>query len=177
MELTSRKLEEVLNAELAGKDVGYSHWKFAKTLLDVIRVFAKENGLKEYDFSYEDQRSNSVRLTYRNVGFGSASFQKQRGERHCGSYEWNFKKFFVNLENEDSYSSYGDLTFKEMLSRIDGELSVKKSKEEAKLERAKQIFQKIKAELGNVSDCEVASYIKYMSDNRYSIIAKTVSVH
>ena len=43
------------------------------------------------------------------------------------------------------------------------------SREEAKLEQAKQIFQKIKAELGNVSDYDVVNYIKYMNDNRYSL--------
>ena len=98
-----------------------------------------------------------------------AWFQKQRGERHYGSYDWTFKKVFVNLVNEDGYSSYNGLTFQEMLDRIDEELSIKKSREEAKLEQAKQIFQKIKAELGNVSDYEVANYIKYMNDNRYSL--------
>ena len=41
MELTGKKLEETLNAELVGKDVGYSHWKFTNALLSVIRIFAK----------------------------------------------------------------------------------------------------------------------------------------
>ena len=181
MELTGKKLEEVLNAELVGKDVGYSHWKFTNALLSVIRVFAKRAGLDENLFSYKDQGQSSAYLTYRGVGqslayltyrgvvFGDASFQKQRGERRYGSYDWTFKKVFVNLANEDGYSSYNGLTFQEMLNKIDEELSAKKSREEAKLEQAKQIFQKIKAELGNVSDYEVVNYIKYMNDNRYSL--------
>ena len=170
MELTGKKLEEVLNTELVGKGVGYSHWKFTDALLGVIRIFAKEAGLDENAFSYyKDNGQSSVYLTYRGVSFGNASFQKQRGERHFGSYDWNFKKVFVNLVNEDRYSRYSGLTFQEMLARIDEELSAKKSREEAKLEQAKQIFQKIKAELGNVSDYDVANYIKYMNDHRYSL--------
>ena len=169
MELTGKKLEEILNTELVGKDVGYSHWKFASALLSVIRIFAKKAGLDEIAFNYKEQGPSSTYLTYRGVVFGDASFQKQRGKYHFGSYDWNFKKIFVNLVNEDGYSSYNGLTFQEMLDRIDEELSTKKSREEAKLEQAKQIFQKIKSELGNVSDYDVVNYIKYMNDNRYSL--------
>lgn len=169
MELTGRKLEEILNTELVGKDVGYSHWKFTNALLSVIRIFAKKAGLDENAFSYKDQGPSSTYLTYRGVVFGDASFQKQKGKYCHGGYEWTFKKIFVNLVNEDGYSSYNGLTFQEMLNKIDEELLAKKSREEAKLEQAKQIFQKIKTELGNVSDYEVVNYIKYMNDNRYSL--------
>ena len=169
MELTGKKLEETLNAELVGKDVGYSHWKFTNALLSVIRIFAKKAGLDENAFSYKDSGQSSVYLTYRGVSFGDVSFQKQRGERHYGSYDWNFKKIFVNFLNEDGCSSYSGLTFQGMLDRIDEELSAKKSREEAKLEQAKQIFQKIKAELGTASDYEVIDYIKYLNDHRYSL--------
>ena len=119
MELTGKKLEEVLNTELVGKDVGYQHWKFTDALLSVIRIFAKKAGLDESAFSYKDQGPSSVYLTYRGVVFGDVSFQKQRGERHYGSYDWTFKKIFVNLVNEDGCSSYNGLTFQEMLDRID----------------------------------------------------------
>lgn len=169
MELTGKKLEEVLNTELAGKDVGYSHWNFTGALLKVLRILAKEAGLNENDFSYKTQGTNSVYLTYKNISFGDAAFQKQKGKYKYGSYEWTFKKVFVNLVNEDGCSSYNGLTFQEMLDRIDKELSAKKSREEAKLEQAKRIFQKIKTELGNVSDYDVVNYIKYMNDNRYSL--------
>lgn len=169
MELTGRKLEEILNTELVGKDVGYSHWKFTNALLSVIRIFAKKAGLDENAFNYKDQGPSSTYLTYRGVVFGDASFQKQKGKYCYGGYEWTFKKIFVNLVNEDGCSSYNGLTFQEMLDRIDEELSAKKSREEAKLEQAKQIFQKIKTELGNVSDYEVVNYIKYMNDHRYSL--------
>lgn len=169
MELTGKKLEEILNTELVGKDVGYSHWKFTNALLSVIRVLAKKAGLDENAFSYKDQGPSSTHLTYRGVIFGDASFQKQKGKYCLGGYEWSFKKIFVNFLNEDGYSSYNGLTFQEMLNKLDEELSAKKSREEAKLEQAKQIFQKIKAELGNVSDYDVVNYIKYMNDNRYSL--------
>ena len=169
MELTGKKLEEILNTELVGKDVGYSHWKFTNALLSVIRIFAKKAGLDENAFSYKDQGPSSTYLTYRGVVFGDASFQKQKGKYCYGGYEWTFKKIFINLVNEDGCSSYNGLTFQEMLDRINEELSAKKSREEAKLEQAKQIFQKIKTELGNVSDYDVVNYIKYMNDNRYSL--------
>lgn len=169
MELTGKKLEEILNTELVGKDIGYSHWKFTNALLRVIRIFAKNAGLDENVFSYKDQGPSSTYLTYRGVVFGDVSFQKQKGKYCHGGYEWTFKKIFVNLVNEDGYSSYEGLTFQEMLDRIDEELLAKKSREEAKLEQAKQIFQKIKSELGNVSDYEVVNYIKYMNDHRYSL--------
>ena len=169
MELTGKKLEEILNTELVGKDVGYSHWKFTNALLSVIRVLAKKAGLDENAFSYKDQGPSSTYLTYRGVVFGDASFQKQRGKYHYGSYDWTFKKIFVNLVNEDGCSSYNGLTFQEMLDRIDEELSAKKSREEAKLEQAKQIFQKIKTELGTTSNYETVEFIKYMNDHRYSL--------
>ena len=169
MELTGKKLEEILNTELVGKDVGYQHWKFTDALLSVIRIFAKKAGLDESAFSCKDQGQSSAYLTYRGVVFGDASFQKQRGERRYGGYDWNFKKVFVNLANEDGYSSYNGLTFQEMLDKIDEELLAKKSREEAKLEQAKQFFQKIKTELGTTSDYETVEFIKYMNDHRYSL--------
>ena len=169
MELTGKKLEEILNTELVGRDVGYSHWNFTNTLLKIIRILAKEAGLDENVFSYKEQGPSSTYLTYRGVVFGDVSFQKQRGERHYGSYNWNFKKIFVNFLNEDGYSSYNGLTFQEMLDRIDEELTAKKSREEMKLEQAKQIFQKIKAELGTTSDYDVVNFIKYMNDHKYSL--------
>ena len=169
MELTGKKLEEILNTELVGRDVGYSYWNFTNALFKIIRILAKEAGLDENLFSSTAHSNQSAHLTYRGVIFGDASFQKQKGKYCRGSYEWSFKKIFVNLVNEDGYSSYNGLTFQEMLDRIDEELSTKKSREEAKLEQAKQIFQKIKAELGNVSDYDVVNYIKYMNDNKYSL--------
>ena len=170
MELTGKKLEEILNTELVGRDVGYSHWNFTNTLLKIIRILAKEAGLDENLFSYKEQGQSSAYLTYRGVVFGDASFQKQRGKRNYGSYNWSFKKIFVNFLNEDGYSSYNGLTFQEMLSRIDEELSAKKSREELKLEQAKQIFQKIKVELGTTSDYDVVNFIKYMNDHKYSLL-------
>ena len=169
MELTGRKLEEILNTELVGKDVGYSHWNFTNILLKIIRILVKEAGLDENAFSYKEQGPSSVYLTYRGVVFGDASFQKQRGKYHYGSYDWNFKKIFVNLVNEDGYSSYNGLTFQEMLNRIDAELLEKKSREAAKLDQAKQIFKNIKAELGTTSDYETVEFIKYMNEHRYSL--------
>ena len=138
-------------------------------MFKIIRILAKEAGLDENLFSSTAHSNQSAHLTYRGVIFGDASFQKQKGKYCRGGYEWNFKKVFVNLVNEDGCSSYNGLTFQEMLDRIDEELSAKKSREEAKLEQAKQIFQKIKLELGNVSDYDVVNYIKYMNDHRYSL--------
>ena len=169
MELTGKKLEEILNTELVGRDVGYSYWNFTNALFKIIRILAKEAGLDENAFSYKEQGPSSAYLTYRGVVFGDASFQKQRGERRFRSYDWNFKKVFVNLINEDGCSSYNGLTFQEMLDRIDAELLAKKSREAMKLEQAKQIFQKIKTELGTTSDYEVVEFIKYMNENKYSL--------
>ena len=169
MELTGKKLEEILNAELVGRDVGYSHWNFTNALLKIIRILAKEAGLDENAFSYNEQGSSSAYLTYKGVIFGDASFQKQKGKYCRGGYEWTFKKIFVNLINEDGYSSYNGLTFQEMLDRIDAEILAKKSRAELKLEQAKQIFQKIKTELGTASDYEVIEFIKYMNENKYSL--------
>ena len=64
MELTGKKLEEVLNTELVGKDVGYSHCRFTNALLGVIRSFAKEAGLDESAFSCKDQGQSSAYLPY-----------------------------------------------------------------------------------------------------------------
>ena len=169
MELTSKKLEEILNTELVGRDVGYSYWNFTNALFKIIRILAKEAGLDENLFSSTVHGTQSAHLTYRGVIFGDASFQKQKGKYCRGGYEWTFKKIFINFLNEDGYSSYNGLTFQEMLDRIDEELLAKKSRAELKLEQAKQIFQKIKAELGTTSDYETIEFIKYMNENKYSL--------
>ena len=169
MELTSKKLEEILNTELVGRDVGYSYWNFTNALFKIIRILAKEAGLDENLFSSTVHGTQSAHLTYRGVIFGDASFQKQKGKYCRGGYEWTFKKIFVNFLNEDGYSSYNGLTFQEMLDRIDEELLAKKSRAELKLEQAKQIFQKIKTELGTASDYETIEFIKYMNENKYSL--------
>ena len=166
MELTGKKLEEILNTELVGRDVGYSYWNFTNALFKIIRILAKEAGLDENAFSYTVHGNQSAHLTYRCIVFGDVSFQKQKGKYCHGGYEWTFKKIFVNLENEDCCSNYSGLTFQETLNKIDEELSAKKSREEAKLEQAKQIFQKIKAELGTTNDYETVEFIKYMNDHR-----------
>ena len=169
MELTGRKLEEILNTELVGRDVGYSYWNFTNAIFKIIRILAKEAGLDENLFSSTVHGTQSAHLTYRGVIFGDASFQKQKGKYCRGGYEWTFKKIFVNFLNEDGYSSYNGLTFQEMLDRIDEELLAKKSRAELKLEQAKQIFQKIKTELGTTSDYETIEFIKYMNENKYSL--------
>ena len=169
MELTGKKLEEILNTELVGRDVGYSYWNFTNALFKIIRILAKEAGLDENAFSSTVHGTQSAHLTYRGVIFGDASFQKQKGKYCRGGYEWTFKKIFVNFLNEDGCSSYEGLTFQEMLNRIDEELSAKKSREVMKLEQAKQIFQKIKTELGTASDYETIEFIKYMNENKYSL--------
>ena len=170
MELTGKKLEEILNTELVGRDVGYSYWNFTNALFKIIRILAKEAGLDENLFSSTVHGNQSAHLTYRGVVFGDASFQKQKGGKYRrGGYEWTFKKIFVNFLNEDGYSSYNGLTFQEMLDRIDEELLAKKSRAELKFEQAKQIFQKIKAELGTTSDYEVIEFIEYMNENKYSL--------
>ena len=169
MELTGKKLEEILNTELVGRDVGYSYWNFTNALFKIIRILAKEAGLDENAFSSTVHGNQSAHLTYRGVIFGDASFQKQKGKYCRGGYNWNFKKIFVNFLNEDGYSGYNGLTFQEMLDRIDAELLAKKSRAELKLEQAKQIFQKIKTELGTTSDYEVIEFIKYMNENKYSL--------
>ncbi len=170
MELTGSKLEEILNTELVGKDVGYSDYNFTRALLDAIRLLAKKAGLNESDFSYKTQSKNSAYLTYKGVYFGEAAFQKQKGKRcRYGGYEWTFKKVAVSLLNEYSYSNYKGLTFEEMLNKIDNDLLAKKSKEEERLEQAKQIFKKIKEEIGAKDDYEVRYFIEYMNKNRYSL--------
>ena len=169
MELTGKKLEEILNTELVGRDVGYSYWNFTNALFKIIRILAKEAGLDENAFSSTAHSNQSAHLTYRGVIFGDASFQKQKGKYCRGGYEWTFKKIFVNFLNEDGCSGYSGLTFQEMLDRIDESLLAKKSREAMKLEQAKQIFQKIKTELGTASDYETVEFIKYMNENKYSL--------
>lgn len=169
MELTGKTLDKVLNTELVGKDVGYSHWNFTSVTLKVLRILAKDAGLNENDFSYKTQGTNSVYLTYKNISFGDATFQKQKGKYKYGGYEWTFKKVVVNLWNEDGYSRYKGLTFLEMINKIDEELNIKKIREQAKLEQAKKVFQKIKEEIGAKDDYEVTNFIEYMNKNRYSL--------
>lgn len=174
MELTGSKLEDYLSIELVGKDVGYSDYKFTSALSKILSIIARETGLNDYDFGMRTQSTNSVYLTYKGVYFGNAAFQKQRGNRcRYGGYDWTFKKVAVNLYNEYGYSNYKGLTLKEMINKIDNDLSAKKSKEEEReeerLEQARQIFKKIKEELGAKDDYEVSYFIEYMNKNRYSL--------
>lgn len=167
MELTRKKLEEVLNTELVGKDVGYSHWNFTSILMNVIKIFAKGLNLNENDFSYKTQGTNSVYLTYRGISFGDATFQKQKGKYKYGSYEWTFKKCFVNFWNEDGYSSYKGLTFLEMIAKIDEELVIKENAAMKQREQAIEIFGMIKDKLGT-DTYGTRNFIEYLSRNRYS---------
>jgi hypothetical protein len=170
MELTGSKLEEILSTELVGKDVGYSDYKFTSAVSKILKAIARETGLNDYDFGVRTQSKNSVYLTYKGTYFGEAAFQKQKGKRcRYGGYEWTFKKVAVSLLNEYSYSNYKGLTFEEMLNKIDNDLLAKKSKEEERLEQARQIFKKIKEEIGAKDDYEVRYFIEYMNKNRYSL--------
>jgi hypothetical protein len=169
MEINRENLEKVLNTELVGKDVGYSHWNFTGALLKIMRIIAKEAGLNENDFSYKAQGTNSAYLTYKGVSFGDATFQKQKGKYHYGSYEWTFKKCFVNLWCDDRYSHYAGLDFAGMLAKIESDLQSDKDREAKKLAKAKEIFQKIKEELNAKDDYEVTNFIEYMNKNKYSL--------
>lgn len=170
MELTGSKLEDFLSIELVGKDVGYSDYKFTSAVSKILEAIARETGLNDYDFSMRTQSHNSVYLVYKGAYFGEAAFQKQKGKRcRYGGYEWTFKKVAVELFNERNYSNYKGLTFKEMLSKIDNNLLAQKSKEEERLEQARQIFKKIKEEIGAKDDYEVRYFIEYMNKNRYSL--------
>ena len=97
MELTGKKLEEILNTELVGRDVGYSYWNFTNALFKIIRILAKEAGLDENAFSSTVHGTQSAYLTYKGVTFGDATFQKQKGKYCRGGYEWTFKKIFREL--------------------------------------------------------------------------------
>lgn len=167
MEITGKKLEEVLNAELVGKDVGYSHWNFTGVVFKVLRILAKDAGLNENDFSYKAQGTNSAYLTYKNISFGDVTFQKQKGRYKYGRYEWTFKKVFVNLWNEDGYSSYKGLTFLEMIAKIDEELVVKENAAMKQREQAIEIFGMIRDKLGT-DTYGTRNFIEYLSRNRYS---------
>lgn len=167
MELNGKTLEEVLNTELVGKDVGYSHWNFTGALLKVLRILAKEAGLNENDFSYKAQGTNSVYLTYKNISFGDATFQKQKGRYKYGRYEWTFKKVFVNLWNESGYSSYKGLTFQEMLNKIDDEVAAKENAAMKQRDQAIEIFNMIRDKLGT-DTYGTRNFIEYLSRNRYS---------
>ena len=168
MELKAIQLEGILETELVGKDVGYSHWNFSGVVLRLIRLLAKEAGLNQDDFSYKESTTNSIYLTYKGVSFGDASFQKQKGRYYRGSYEWTFKRCFVNFWNELRDSYYHDLTFQQMLNKIDEDKNIAADKEAKKLQQAKEIFNMIKEKLGT-DDCGARQFIDYLNSHRYSI--------
>ena len=169
MELKAIDFEKILNTELVGKDVGYSHWNFSGAVLRLIRILAKDAGLNEQDFSYKQEGSgNTIYLTYKGVSFGEATFQKQKGKYKYGSYEWTFKKCFVNLWNEDRYSYFKGLTFQEMLDKIVEDKNIAADKEAKKLEQAREIFQIIKDKLGT-DDYGARQFVEFLNKNKYSI--------
>lgn len=169
MELNRETIENVLNVELVGKDVGYSHYSFTSVLLKVMCVLAKEAGLNENYFGYKTQGANSAYLTYKGVSFGDATFQKQKGKYRYGHYEWTFKKVFVNLWCDDRYSHYAGLDFAGMIAKIESDLQDDKDREAKKLAKAKEVFQMIKEKIGAKDDYEVSYFIEYMNKNRYSL--------
>lgn len=168
MEINRENLENALNAELAGKDVGYSHYNFTSALSKIVRILVKEARLNENDFGCKSQGANSAYLTYKGVSFGEATFQKQKGKYHCGSYEWTFKKCFVNLWCDDSYSHYAGLDFQGMLDKIDADLVASALKEAHKLHQAKEIFQMIKDYLAT-DDYGTRNFIDFLNKKKYSL--------
>lgn len=169
MKLKAIDFEKVLDTELIGKDVGYSHWNFSTAVLKLIRILAKDAGLKEQDFSYKQEgSSNAIYLTYKGVSFGEASFQKQKGKYRYGSYEWTFKKCFANFWNEDRYSCYAGLDFQGMLDKIDTDLVASALKEAHKLHQAKEIFQMIKDYLAT-DDSGTRNFIDFLNKKKYSL--------
>jgi len=170
MELKAIDFEKVLDTELIGKDVGYSHWSFSSTVLKVIHILAKEAGLNENDFNYKQTNgsNSSVYLTYKGISFGEASFQKQKGKYRYGSYEWTFKKCFVNFWNDDRYSHYAGLDFQGMLDKIDADLVASALKEAHKLHQAKEIFKMIKDYLAT-DDSGARNFIDFLNKKKYSL--------
>lgn len=175
MEITGKKLEEILKADLVGKDVGYSNYNFGHTVLEVVMYSAKEvqRAPDSFSIKYYSHSPNTVGITYMNTTIGEVSFKKQKGTKYgksrYGSYDWTFKDIQVILYNESDYSSYAGLTFDEMLTKVYQDNQTAEQKAKAKLEQAKQIFQMIKEELGAKDDYEVTSFIEYMNKNRYSL--------
>ena len=171
MELTGKKLEEILKAELVGKDVGYSNYTFYYAVNRVIQAVAKDIERDPASFGVKDYRHNqsTVGITYMGSTIGEASFKKQKGKYKYGGYEWTFKDIQVLLYNESGYSSYNGLTFDEMLTKVYQDKQKAQDKEAQKLEQAKRIFQKIKEELGTDSNYEVKNFIEYMNSKRYSL--------
>jgi len=171
MEITKENIEKTLNAELAGKDVGYSNFNFTRALLKIIRAFAKEAGLNESDFSYHVAKSgsSSASLTYKGVSFGVASFQKQKGRYYRGSYEWTFKKCSVDLWCDDVYSPYFGLGFTGMIKKMEDGLQADADLEAKKLALAKDVFQIVKQAINAKDDYDVVRFIDYMSKNKYSL--------
>ena len=168
MNLKAIDFEKILNTELVGKDVGYSHYNFSGAVLKLIRILAKEAGLNEQDFSYKANGNNSVYLTYKGVSFGDATFQKQKGKYRYGSYEWTFKKCFVNLWNEGAGSYFGNSTFQEMLDKIDTDLVASALKEAKRLHQAKEVFQMIKDYLAT-DDYGARQFIDFLNKKKYSL--------
>ena len=171
MELTGKKLEEILKAELVGKEVGYSNYTFYYTVNRVVQAVAKEIERDPASFGVKDYRyisKNTVGITYMGSTIGEASFKKQKGKYKYGGYEWTFKDIQVLLYNESGYY-YTGLTFDEMLTKVYQDNQKAQDKEAQKLEQAKRIFQKIKEELGTTSNYEVKNFIEYMNSKRYSL--------
>lgn len=171
MEITKENIEKTLNAELVGKDVGYSNFNFTRVLLKVIRAFAKEAGLNESDFSYNVVKngSSSATLTYKGMSFGGASFQKQKGKYSHGGYEWTFKKCSVDLWCDDAYSPYFGAGFVGMIQKMEDSLQASADLEAKKLALAKDVFQIVKQAIGAKDDYDVVRFIDYMSKNKYSL--------
>ena len=169
MELTGKKLEDILNTVWVGRDVGYSHWNFSSAVLKLIRILAKDAGLNEQDFNYKQEgSSNTIYLTYKGTSFGDATFQKQKGKYHYGHCEWTFKKCFVNLWNEDCYSYFKGLTLQEMLDKIVEDKNIAANKEAKKLEQAREIFQMIKDKLGT-DDYGTRQFVEFLNKNKYTV--------
>ena len=125
---------------------------------------------KELEDQLKDQNSEVISLAHEFSKLADQAQQLNLADKQPKQLEEKGEEVSpeVSEKKQETKESKG-LTFQEMLNRIDEELLEKKSKAKVKLEQAKQIFQKIKAELGTTSDYEAIEFIKYMNENKYSL--------
>ena len=176
MEFNSATFTKALNDELVGKRVGYAKLDFYPAVRKVLNEFVKNIGFEssQRDFDFGDWSNSEITISYKKHVIGRANFKKQRGKFERGyfgggTYNWTFKECHALFWNDDVYSHYAGLTFKEMLDKIDESIAEEEKKKQSDFEFAKELYKLIreKCKEANRSDCAI---LEIIDKKRYDLL-------
>lgn len=172
MEITQKLIEVAVKAKLLGKNVKFAYADFGCTVISLLKEFINESNLDvdvdDFDYRQYANKQNTILLTYKKLGFGTASFTKTQ-DTDTGN--WIFKKIWVRFWNAstDKTTLYSGLSFSEMLQSIE-KLKIEQEAQEKEIQRiADTIFAKIKKEYGENCRFKAEQFVDFLQKKRNSL--------